>query len=336
MDLASFSASASTTDIGLGPAFAVRGSVRLRPLPPPFRVVDGAMGKRYMLHLQAYLIAPSGLVVWSQKGFPQGGAWVDAGGAQANFSLIDAYSGPTAGHTVLIVAAGDPVLSDLPATRVLLGADEFKVQSKPKSKPPALPAAPVGTPAHPVYAVANEVVSDTPIKTQVEQHVVVSGKPTAAQVEQFLRSRWSEISCRTGYRYHDNPTNVYIYVYETKQQALAGRGLWLGMLQMGPLEKGVPAVTLRKDQIPLLGSPPETRFRLTEARRKKVYRELLRAEHRSTTEATKRFPSDIMKQINCEDELLQKYRSQLLETFSLTEKQLTEIAIEGIKKRWPA
>jgi len=135
-DLAGFSADASTTDIGLGPAFAVRGSVSLRSLPPPFHVVDGPMGKGYMLHLQAYLIAPSGRVVWSQKGYPQGGAWVNAEGAQANFFLIDAYSGPTAGHTVLIVAAGGPVLSDLSETLVLLGADEIKVQSKPNSQPP--------------------------------------------------------------------------------------------------------------------------------------------------------------------------------------------------------
>ncbi len=141
-DLASFKASASTTDIGLGSAFAVRGSVSLRRLPPPFRVFDGAMGKRYMLHLQAYLIAPSGRVVWSQKGFPQGEAWVKAEGAQANFLLINAYSGPTADHTVLILAAGDPVFSDFPETqvllaanRVLLGADELKVQSKSERKP---------------------------------------------------------------------------------------------------------------------------------------------------------------------------------------------------------
>jgi len=136
VDLTSFSGSASTTDIGFGPALVVQGSVSLRPLPPPFRVLDGGMGKRYMLHLQAYLIAPSGRVVWSQEGFPQGGPWVSAEGAQANFTLIDAYSGPTARHTVLIVAAGDPVLSALAKTGVLLGADWLRVHPKPEPKPP--------------------------------------------------------------------------------------------------------------------------------------------------------------------------------------------------------
>jgi hypothetical protein len=76
-----------------------------------------------MLHLQAYLFSPAGALVWQQKGFPAGGAWLPSSGARAEFTLINAYRGATlSGHELLVIAAGDPIFSTKSETRVLLGA----------------------------------------------------------------------------------------------------------------------------------------------------------------------------------------------------------------------
>jgi len=126
-DLASFDVRAQTVDIGVGPAFAVEGSLTLDQLPKPFGVFDGAQGKRYMVHLQAFLVSADGRVVWSQHGFPKGGAWVDADGAECAFTLIDRLSGSARGCALWLLVAGDPIFSPSLETRVLLGADRIKL-----------------------------------------------------------------------------------------------------------------------------------------------------------------------------------------------------------------
>ncbi|RPI66554.1 MAG: hypothetical protein EHM38_09960 [Geobacteraceae bacterium] len=124
IDITKFNIRVGRKDIGLGPAFAIEGTLELGAITPPFEVRDGAKGKRYMVFLQAFLISPEGSVVWEQSGFPRGGAWVDAEGSSVQFILIDAYRGSTAGHKVVVFAAGDPIWSDYSEPRVLLGMKE--------------------------------------------------------------------------------------------------------------------------------------------------------------------------------------------------------------------
>ena len=103
-----------------GPAFQVKGSIKLKAVPLPFWVIDGAMGEKYMLHLQAFLFSSSGNIIWQQNGFPKGG-WVNGRGDVVDFILIDAFEGSINKAVLLIIAAGDPILSDNSDTRVLLG-----------------------------------------------------------------------------------------------------------------------------------------------------------------------------------------------------------------------
>lgn len=121
-DITKFDVSAGTTTALNVRAFQVRGSITLGPVPAPFEVVDGAQGRRYMLHLQAYLFSPGGKLVWSQQGFPAGGAWMRGSGDSANFTLIDSYQGSTSGYELIVLAAGDPIFSSSSETRVILGA----------------------------------------------------------------------------------------------------------------------------------------------------------------------------------------------------------------------
>ena len=63
------------------------------------------------------------------------------------------------------------------------------------------------------YRVIYEDVSDTPSKTQVEQHIEIIGTISHSRMESFLIEQYQEISTRTGYQFRTHPDAVYIYVY---------------------------------------------------------------------------------------------------------------------------
>lgn len=63
------------------------------------------------------------------------------------------------------------------------------------------------------YRVIYEDVSDTPAKTQVEQHIEIVGNISHSRMETFLTELYQDISTSTGYQFRDHPDAVYIYVY---------------------------------------------------------------------------------------------------------------------------
>ena len=187
------------------------------------------------------------------------------------------------------------------------------------------------------YTVVDEEIYDKPIKTQIVQHIVVSGVPTKAELEAEILKRYRAATARRGFRYYNPATNIYIYVYGTEQQALAGQGLWIGMIAKGFSDKGEPRVRISENRLAALSQAPEERFGLSEQRRKQVFRESAAAEDRATRDAMARVPdSQIMKQIRLERELREMYKAKVAQKYGLTNDQLFNISVEGVKKGWPA
>lgn len=186
------------------------------------------------------------------------------------------------------------------------------------------------------YTLLNEEIYDKPIKTQIEQHIVVSGVPSKRNLEAEILKRYRAALNRRGFRYHNPATNIYIYVYGSEEQARAGQGLWIGMLAKSFSDKDVPQVLVNEERLAALSSAPEQRFGLSEAERKEVFREVAAAEDRATREAMALVPdSDIMKQIELERKLTQKYKAEVARKYGLTEDHLLKISVEGVKKGWP-
>jgi len=50
-----------------------------------------------------------------------------AAGDSVSFRLIDGFKGSLAGHELIIIAAGDPILSEVSETRTILGLKKLKV-----------------------------------------------------------------------------------------------------------------------------------------------------------------------------------------------------------------
>lgn len=187
------------------------------------------------------------------------------------------------------------------------------------------------------YTIVDKNIYDKPIKTQIEQHIVVSGVPTKAELEAEILKRYRAALARRGFRYHNPATNIYIYVYGTVQQARAGQGLWIGMIAKGFSDKEEPRVLINEERLAGLSKAPEERFGLSEQRRKQVFREIAASEDRATRDARARFPdSQIMKQIDFERKLGEKYKAAVAQKYGLTNDQLLKITIEGMKKGWPA
>lgn len=186
------------------------------------------------------------------------------------------------------------------------------------------------------YQLLNERVSDTPIKTEVEQNIVVTGIPTKESLRTEILRRYKEISSRTGFQYYEHPTNIFIYVYATEEQARAGQGLWIAMLAKGFNETGIPDVIISESRLAALSTPSEEKFGFSEEVRKKIFKEIADAEDRAMREAMARIPDTrIMEQIDLQRELETKYKSEIQEKYGLNKDQLLEIAIEGVQKGWP-
>jgi len=186
------------------------------------------------------------------------------------------------------------------------------------------------------FVVVDEKVSDTPIKTQVEQHIVAQGIPSEAQVRAEITRRYEAAKSRRGFRHHSAPTNIYIYVYGTKEQADARKGVWIGMLAKSYSDTGTPRVIINEDRLAALSAPAQDKFGLSEAQRKELFREIAGAEDRAMSEATARYRnSDIMKQIDFERSLEDKYKADVMRKYGVTKEQAFKVTVEGVKKGWP-
>lgn len=193
--------------------------------------------------------------------------------------------------------------------------------------------------AEAIFTLVDERIDDTPIKTQIEQHVVVSGVPSRMDLEAEISSRYRAASQRRGFRYHNPATNIYVYVYASEEQARAGQGLWVGMLAKGPSDPDRPQVQVNEERFAALAAEPEPeqRFGLSEGERRNVYREIAAAEDRATREAMSRVPdTQIIRQIELEGELSERYKSEVAQKYELTDDQLVELVVEGVRMGWPA
>jgi hypothetical protein len=188
----------------------------------------------------------------------------------------------------------------------------------------------------PAFTVVDEAILDIPLKAQVEQHLLISGDFTEEGVRTVLQKQFDEAMQRGGWQHHGRTTNVFIYAYETEDRAKAQSGLWFAMLSLSPSNGGQPVVTIKDVREVVQANQPEEILGLSEEARKAIFFELVRSEDRALVDAEKAEPSDLMKHLALERSLQEKYKDELASKHSLTREQLSQIGVEGVRKRWPA
>ncbi|MEX2528558.1 MAG: hypothetical protein WEA09_13060 [Gemmatimonadota bacterium] len=187
-----------------------------------------------------------------------------------------------------------------------------------------------------MFSLSNESVSDTPLRTLIEQHIVASGTPTVEELEAELTRRFQAARDRRGFEHHNPATNIFIYIYGTEEQARAGQGLWLGMLAFTPSDDGQPIVTVSDARSAAASREPEERYGLSEQERREIFREIAAAEDRAMQEAMERVPdSEVMRQIELERELGEQFKAELASRYGLTLDELRAISSEGVLAGWP-
>ena len=201
----------------------------------------------------------------------------------------------------------------------------------------------------PEYTILDEDVYDAPVKTQVVLNILVSGEISEPGLGALLNQLYSSIATRRGFKYHDSPTNIYIYAYTSKERAESGMGLWIAMLAKS-YDDVKPTISINERQIALLDAKPEQKFGLSEAQRQQIWKEIVQAEDRAHREAEQEFPlpdpskpgysssvfmEQLEKQIELEETLGEKYKNELAEKYGLTRDQLDAIGTEGVIKDWP-
>jgi len=184
------------------------------------------------------------------------------------------------------------------------------------------------------YVVLNEEVYDAPIKTQVQLDILLSGEITEEALRTLLKNLYSSITTRNGFKYHEHPTNIYIYAYTSRAQQQSGMGLWAGMLALSYGDK-TPTVTIDKKYLATIKVGPGKKFGLSEAQRMQIFSEIVKAEDNATNAAMNKYPTDIMRQIDYERQEAEANKENLCKKYRLSKEDLDEIGIEGIKKKWP-
>lgn len=160
------------------------------------------------------------------------------------------------------------------------------------------------------------------------------GDVTRGAVENALLKTFGEVKGRRGFRYHSRPTNIYIYAYGSRTQALAGEGLWFAILEMSPLTDGKPRMQFRDSAMSSAGAPPVERFGLSRAKRQEIFRATVVAEDRAARGAEAQFPNDYLKQAGRSGSLAEKYRDEVARQYGISEAQLDSIGLEGITEKW--
>ncbi|MBA7700036.1 hypothetical protein ES703_108742 [subsurface metagenome] len=186
----------------------------------------------------------------------------------------------------------------------------------------------------PKYMVLNEDIYDTPIKTQVELNILVSGEISEPGLRALLKKLYSSTKAKRGFKYHHSPTNIYIYAFTSKERFESGMGQWIAMLQQSPGDVG-PRISINKGQIALLGAKPKEKFGLSESKRKQIFYELVEAGDSATKLAIRKYPNDIMKQIDYENKIREANEQKIRGKYNITKQQMYKIKGEGVTKDWP-
>ena len=203
----------------------------------------------------------------------------------------------------------------------------------------------------PTYDVVDRGTYDAPIKTQIELHAVVSGTLTELGLKQLLQKLYDEANATRGFKYHrGKPTHVFIYLYTSRDHFKSGMGQWIAMLSK--VGEGSRIETkVKTELIAQLDAKPEVKHGFPESKRKEIFRAIVTAEHRADADAQRMLypvpdPSkpgysqakaseQLMKRAEARNTLMEKYESEVLERYGITQEQLMDISVEALTKNWP-
>lgn len=192
------------------------------------------------------------------------------------------------------------------------------------------------------YTILKNEVYDIPVKTEVAIYALITDTViTEQRVRDLLTSLYNEAIERTGFKYHTNPTNVYIYAYATKEKSESGGDQWIGMISKN-FDDTQPQTDISERQLKSLTIKPVDKFGLSEKLRLEIYKKEFIIEDEAQKEADRKYPidkagitmEDIKKNRTFGDNLIEKYKEGLCLEYGVTIGIIDSIIVEGLTKGW--
>lgn len=162
------------------------------------------------------------------------------------------------------------------------------------SIPTTLPATESNEIILPDYTILNEETYDANIKTQVEQEVLVSGEITEEGLDALLTKLYSSIKQRSGYKYHDSPTAIYVRAYYSKELYDSQHEGCFAVMLKNHVDPGpkfeIIEFEMRRYKASL--EPSQEKLGLSEDQRKQIFKEDMAVVKSARLEAWEKYPID--------------------------------------------
>jgi len=192
------------------------------------------------------------------------------------------------------------------------------------------------------HSILKNEVNDIPIKTQVQLDVLIMDTAiTKQKVSDLLNFLYDETAKRTGFKYHTNPTSIYIYAFTSKDKAESGMAQWIGMISKS-YDDVQPKIDISDTQLNSLTLKPVEKFGLSENIRLEIWNKSIKVEDRAQKEADMKYPldkagitqGDIKKNVTLNDKLKAKYEKELAAEYGISVAIIDSIGLEGLTKGW--
>jgi hypothetical protein len=192
------------------------------------------------------------------------------------------------------------------------------------------------------YSILKENIDDIPIKAQVELFVLIEDTAITEQsVRDLLNHLYNKTIRRKGFRYHKNPTSIYIYTFTTKEKAESGMGQWVGMISKSHADNN-PKITINEIQLNAIKEFSTDRWELTHKQRQKIWEKSILAEDKAQNEVDLKYPidkpgitnDDMINNADLMRKLSEKYKNEIAKEYNIDKAIIDSIGIEGAIKGW--
>lgn len=192
------------------------------------------------------------------------------------------------------------------------------------------------------YSILNEDIYDIPLKTQISLNVLIEDSTINKEnIRSLLEHLYKKTINRSGFKYHDNPTNIFIYAFTSKDKAKSGMGQWVGMISKGYSEN-LPSINISDIQLNAINETKVNKWNLTYIQRQEIWSKIIHLEDKSQLEADKKYPLDKPKithqNMNKNNELMkslkEKYERELAKEYGIEKAIVDSVGLEGIVNGW--
>lgn len=192
------------------------------------------------------------------------------------------------------------------------------------------------------YSILNEDIYDIPLKTQISLNVLIEDSTINKEnIKDLLKHLYDKTISRSGFKYHNNPTNIFIYAFTTTDKAKSGMGQWVGMISKGHSEN-LPSINISDLQLNAINEIEVNKWHLTYIQRQEIWSKIIHLEDKSQIEADKKYPldqagitfKDIKKNSELMKSLKEKYEKELAKEYHIEKVIVDSVGLEGIVNGW--